>query len=86
MIQREFDISIARDINSGKRFGRILTRSGHKVRLLAWDAKGLYPIAGLIDRGEFEQSGLWDNSGKSDFRPNVRTPNDLVIEVEGGEV
>lgn len=85
MIQREFDISIAREINAGIRFGRILTKSGHKVRLFAWDAKGLYPIAGLIDRGDFEQSGLWTNDGRSDFRPNVHTTNDLVIEVEGGE-
>lgn len=85
MIQREFDISIARDINAGKRFGRILTKSGCNVRLFAWDVKGLYPIAGLIDRGDFEQSGLWTNGGKSDFRPNVHTANDLVIELEGGE-
>lgn len=85
MIQREFDISIAREVNAGKRFGRLLTKSGHKVRLLAWDAKGLYPIAGLIDRGGFEQSGLWTNDGRADFRPNVHTSNDLIIEVEGGE-
>lgn len=85
MIQKSFDISIAREISTGKRVGRILTKNGCNVRLFCWDTKGLYPIAGLIDRGEFEQAGLWDNSGKSDFRPNVHTSNDLVIEVEGGE-
>ena len=86
MKQIKFDISIAREVNAGIRFGRVLTKSGHQVRLLVYDVKGLYPIAGLIDRGEFEQPCMWTNDGKSDFRPNVRTPNDLVIEVEGGEV
>ena len=85
MKQIKFDISIAREVNTGIRFGRILTKSGCSVRLLAWDAKGIYPIAGLIDRGEFEKPCMYTNDGRSDFRPNVHTSNDLVIEVEGGE-
>lgn len=86
MTQRTFDISIARDIMAGNRVGRILTKQGDHVRIMAFDVKGLYQLAGLIDKGDYEHIQKWTQEGKTDFRYNVRTPNDLVLEVEGGEV
>lgn len=54
------------------------TRDGFPVRLLATDAKGTYPIVGLVDLGDVEYSRQWTVDGKADYRKNVSTPYDLV--------
>ena len=75
----------AQDIMNGELFGCIKTRDGFPVRLLAFDVKGRYPIAGVVQLGDDEYCRQWTKDGKGDRRPNVRTNYDLVIEVEGGE-
>lgn len=59
------------------------TRDGMPVRLLAMDAKGTYPVIGLVDVGNAEYSRQWTEDGKADFRGYVKTNYDLV-EVEKG--
>ena len=79
-----FSRSLARDIMAGNLLGRILTRDGRPVRILAWDAMGVRSIVGLIYMGDLdaELSWQWTKRGKSDIRPNVKTPTDLVIELQ----
>ena len=86
MIEKAFDEKLAKDIEFGGKFGKIKTRQGFPVRIVCWDTKGPYPITGLIDYGEYELPTTYTNKGKSDYRTNVRTTLDLLIEVEGGEV
>lgn len=86
MTEKQFNINTAREINGGIRYGKIKTRSGHPVRVLCWNAKGWKPIVGLIDLGDIELPMKFTKEGKCDTRPNVTTSNDLIVEVEGGEV
>lgn len=46
--KRKFSQRLASKIMTGKVKGRILTRDGRSVRILAWDARSDYPIVGLI--------------------------------------
>lgn len=85
MIEIQFTEAAAREVSEGKRYGTIRTRDGFPVRLLAYDIKGTYPVAGVVDLGESEYCRQWTKEGKGDFRSYVRTNYDLVIEVEGGE-
>ena len=85
MTQIQFNEPTAREINGGIIEGSIKTRDGFSVRIVAWDAKGPYPIVGLVDMENAEYSKQWTADGKSDRRRNVRTNYDLVIETEGGE-
>lgn len=59
------------------------TRDGMSVRLLTMDAKGTYPVVGLVDVGNAEYARHWTEEGKADFRGYVKTNYDLV-EVEKG--
>lgn len=54
------------------------TRDGFDVRILATDAKGTYPIVGLVDMDNAEYARHWTNEGKADFRGYVKTNYDLV--------
>lgn len=85
MIEVKFDKGTALDIMSGELFGAIKTRDGFPVRLLAFDVKSRYCIAGVVMLGDDEYVKQWTIDGKADFRPNVHTSYDLVLEVEGGE-
>ena len=85
MTQMQFNESVARNIGAGLTFGQIRTRDGFPVRILSYDVKGRYPVAGVVMLGEDEYVRQWTIEGKGDYRPNVRTNYDLVIEVEGGE-
>lgn len=58
--------------------GRYQTRDGFPVRILATDAKGTYPIVGMVDLGDVEYSRQWTSDGKADYRKNVTTNYDLV--------
>ena len=75
----DFSIDAARGILSKKQSGRILTRDGFPVRLLAFDINSRYSIAGVVMLGDDEYVHQWTPEGKSDFRSYVRTNTDLVI-------
>ena len=81
-----FDINTAREITGGVTNGTIRTRDGFPVRLLAFNIKGRYPIAGVVDLGEEEYVRKWTEEGKADMRPNVNTNYDLVIEYGSAQV
>lgn len=85
MIQVGFSEGLAREINGGLRSGMIKTRDGYPVRIVCWNAKGKYPIIGLIDRDGDEVPVKYSVDGKSDYRPNVTTNYDLELYTEGGE-
>lgn len=55
-----------------------VTRDGFPVRILATNAKGLFPIVGLVDLGENEYTKQWTANGKADLREYVRTNYDLI--------
>ena len=54
------------------------TRDGFSVRIVATDAKGAYPIVGLVDMENAEYSRQWTAEGKADFRDYVKTNYDLI--------
>lgn len=54
------------------------TRDGFDVRIIATDAKGRYPIVGLVDMDNTEYARKWTEDGKADFRSYVKTNYDLV--------
>jgi hypothetical protein len=54
------------------------TRDGFDVRIIATDAKGTYPIVGLVDVGNAEYAHHWTEDGKADFRRHVRSNYDLI--------
>lgn len=85
MIIRQFNEALAREINGKLRYGKIKTRDGYPVRIVCWNAKGRYPIVGLIDRNGEEVPVRYTYDGKSDYRPNVTTNYDLELHTEGGE-
>ncbi len=85
MIEVAFNEAIAREIAGGIRFGAIKTRGGFPVRILAWNVKSRYCIAGVVQMGDDECVKQWTADGKADYRRNVTSSLDLVIEVEGGE-
>lgn len=79
-----FSLQLAKDIQAGKTKGRIVTRDGKPVRILCWDAKGDYPLIGLIDLKQIEVPGRFTIGGKHDIRDNVKTDYDLHIVMKGG--
>ena len=85
MAQIQFNESTAREIMGGVTRGTIKTRDGFPVRLLDYNLKGRYPLCGVVDLGDEEYCHKWTREGKNDFRSNVTTNYDLVLEVEGGE-
>lgn len=42
----------------------VQTRDGHPVRIFCHDRKGKYPIYGLVDSGDKDQSASWTLEGK----------------------
>ena len=54
------------------------TRDGFPVRIIATDAKGRFPIVGLVDMKNAEYARHWTAEGKADLRRNVATNYDLV--------
>lgn len=82
--KRKFNAKVASRIMAGRLRGSIRTIDGRPVRILAWDARGMRPIVGLIYMGDIdaELSWQWTMSGRTDLRPNVTSPSDLVIELQ----
>ena len=86
MTQKQFNESEALEITLKVKYGQIKTRDVHPVRIICWDAKGEFPIIGLIGYdGIIERPMRYTREGKCDARPNVTTNNDLLLEMEGGE-
>ena len=54
----------------------VQTRNGRPVRILCTDAKGPYPIVGLMPSGEAEHVGSWMVGGNSS--PYSWTQDDLI--------
>ena len=82
---RKFNRHTARKIMAWNLRGRIKTRDGRPVRIVAWDARGAWPIVGLIcfDDLDTELSWQWTRKGvpygHSDYSSNDFT---LVIELK----
>ena len=82
---RKFNRRLASKIMAGKVKGRIRTRDGRPIRIVAWDAIGGGPIVGLIyfDDLDTELSWQWTKQGipfgHSDYSTNDFT---LVIELK----
>lgn len=82
---RKFNRRLASKIMAGKVKGRIRTRDGRLVRIVAWNALGNWPIVGLIcfDDLDTELSWQWTRKGlpfgHSDYSTNDFT---LVIELQ----
>jgi len=85
MTEKKFNVALAREINGSIKFGQIKTRDGKPARIICWNAKGNYPIVALVDMGSFETPISYTTDGKNDWRDNVTTNLDLIIETEGGE-
>lgn len=85
MTQKQFNESEARKIVEGRKLGRVMTRDGMPVRILSWDVKSRYRIAGVVMLGDDEYVKQWTAEGKADYRSNVTTNLDLILETEGGE-
>ena len=84
---KPYNDKTARRITDGTIKGFIRTRSGKNVRILCNDANGAYPLVGLIQLEMVDVANQWTLTGKADVRPNVRTPQDLIMFVpneEGG--
>lgn len=85
MKPRKFNRHTARKIMAGTLRGHIKTRDGRQVRIVAWDARGAWPIVGLIcfDDLDTELSWQWTKKGvpfgHSDYSTNDFT---LVIELQ----
>jgi len=60
---------------------KYMTRDGMPVRILTLDAKGTYPVVGLVDVGNAEYAHHWTEAGKADFRGYVKSNYDLVEDV-----
>ena len=80
-----FDLETAKKIQAGEIKGKIKTRNGEDVRIVAWDRKNEHhtPITALVDYGEKESTVYYSENGEYDFGNN--THNDLVLEVPDNE-
>lgn len=82
---RKFNRRLASKIMAGKVKGRIRTRDGRPVRILAWDARGDWPIVGLIymDDVDTEMSWQWTRNGDPlGYGKNSTLDFTLVIELK----
>lgn len=80
---RKFNRHTARKIMAGNLRGRIKTRDGRPVRIVAWDAIGNYPIVGLIFLAEIdtEMSWQWTKKGMP-FGHSDYSTNDFTLVIE----
>lgn len=82
-----FNVKMARHIKHEVIKGEVRTLEFRKVRLLVFNAKGNFPIVGLVEIDNQEIAMQWTSEGKHDVRDNVTTGNDLLLLVpdeEGG--
>ena len=70
------------DIEEAKKGKPVYTRSGKKVRIICFDAKGMtHPIIALIDEDENEKLSTYATDGKY-YVGNINSPNDLMLLAE----
>lgn len=82
MVRVPFDINMAKGISSRLTEGRIITRDGHNVRIICWNAKTEYPIIALKEvNNKLEMLLSLHKSGTFMPSPNEPTDNDLFLEV-----
>ncbi len=81
---RKFNRRLASKIMAGKVKGRIRTRDGRPVRILAWDAMGDYPIVGLIFLAEIdtEMSLQWTKQGIAFGHSDYSSTCDYTLVIE----
>lgn len=81
--QIPFNVETAKKITSGEKKGEIITRSGKKVRILAFDVQnGTFPIFAAIKQNSVPQQEIvssFTNEGK--YEKLLDTPQDLFIRV-----
>lgn len=64
-VRLPFDVELAKDITSGTKDGRIVTRGGYSVRILCFDRKtDMYPIISLVDVKNQESVEFYGLNGK----------------------
>lgn len=83
MVNIEFNLNDALAIQKGEKPGSIKSRDGKPARIICTDAMGNFPIVALIDGGGVESPSTYTERGRNDYRDNVTTNMDLVLEVEG---
>ncbi len=87
LTQIPFNTKMARHIKHEVINGEVRTLEFRRVRLLVFNAKGDFPVVGLVEVGDQEVVMQWTRDGKCDVRANVTTGNDLLLLVpdeEGG--
>ena len=87
LTQIPFNIKMARYIKHEVIKGEVRTLEFRRVRLLIFNAKGDFPVVGLVEVGDQEVVMQWTSEGKCDVLANVTTGNDLLLLVpdeEGG--
>ena len=86
MTPTEFNMNTAQAISQGITPGKIKTSDGFDVTIIRWDIDSSFPIGGIVHLGDHnDYLRQWTTEGKGDWRRNVTTNYDLVLEVEGGE-
>ena len=76
-----FDLFTALKTQAGITQGRFITRSGHAVRILCFNAGGPCPIVALVDSGSFWDKKTFTLEGR--FFVNADTSSfDLFIELD----
>lgn len=78
-----FTIELAKQIESGKKKGEIVTRDGKQVRILSYGLKnGIYPIVAAVKQNEnvgenadvYTTDGKWDDERESPYDLFLRVP------------
>lgn len=86
-IIKPYNNATARRITDGTIKGYIQTRSGNNVRILCDDAKGEYPLIGLVEDELCERPMQWTLKGKYIALRKEPHRHDLVMFVQekGGD-
>ena len=75
-----FDLELARKIMNKEVKGRIVTKDGHKARIICFNKEGDFPIVGLVKNfGGVERPYTYNKEGK-EF-DSCMSPSDLCFEV-----
>ena len=72
------------NFEKAKNGAKLQTRGGYPVEIFKWDARGKYPIAGIIKEEEADVTTCWDCRG-SYFGSDIPHPYDLFIVEEEEE-
>ena len=71
------------NLEAAKKGAKVETRDGDEVKIFMWDARGKYPIRGIIVLDSTDKTSAWKKGGQWKEGDSI---NDLVIvEYEGEE-